>query len=79
MQEVSGERVKVKDEPPPLPVAEPSIDLSDEQKKILKLVKSGRNIFFTGPAGDSVFRAIHEDQCIHHRLQVQESQSFSEP
>jgi ATP-dependent DNA helicase PIF1 len=51
MQDVSMERVEVKDVPPALPVAEPSIELSDEQKNILELVKSGRNIFFTGPAG----------------------------
>ncbi|KAF8557361.1 hypothetical protein OG21DRAFT_306893 [Imleria badia] len=43
MQEVPRQRVEVKEEP--------AIELSDEQKSILKLVKSGRNIFFTGPAG----------------------------
>lgn len=51
MQEVSWEKFEVKAIPPP---AEPSIELSDEQKNILKLVKSGRNIFFTGPAGDAM-------------------------
>lgn len=55
MQDVPMERFEVKDVPPALPVAEPSVQLSDEQKNILKLVKSGRNIFFTGPAGDTTF------------------------
>lgn len=36
------------------PVVEPAIELSQEQKEVLKLVKSGKNIFFTGPAGDTV-------------------------
>lgn len=52
MQEISKEQVEVNAAPPP---AEPSVELSDEQKNVLKLVKSGRNIFFTGPAGDVVF------------------------
>jgi ATP-dependent DNA helicase PIF1 len=27
------------------------IHLSSEQKKVLELVRTGRNVFFTGPAG----------------------------
>lgn len=57
MQGVSGESSKVKDEPPLFPVAEPAVELSDEQKNILNLVKSGQNIFFTGPAGDATFES----------------------
>lgn len=34
-----------------LPVQLPPIQLSDEQRQVLELVKSGRNVFFTGPAG----------------------------
>ena len=79
MQEVSRERVEVKNISSPLPVEEPSVELSDEQKNVLKLVKSGRNIFFTGPAGETRLRIVHEDQHIHHCLQVQESQYYSEP
>ncbi|KIJ07606.1 hypothetical protein PAXINDRAFT_158369 [Paxillus involutus ATCC 200175] len=35
----------------PPPVAEPEIELSDEQRDILAMIRAGRNIFFTGPAG----------------------------
>lgn len=57
MQQVSGELAKVKDEQPLLPVAKPAVELSDEQRNILKLVKSGQNVFFTGPAGDTIFES----------------------
>lgn len=30
---------------------EEPIRLSDEQKKVLRIVRSGKNVFFTGPAG----------------------------
>lgn len=79
MREVLRERVEVKNIAPPLPVEEPSIELSDEQNNVLKLVKSGQNIFFTGPAGETRSRTVHEDQHIHHCLQVQGSQCYSEP
>ncbi|KAG1749646.1 PIF1-like helicase-domain-containing protein [Suillus paluster] len=36
--------------PPPLP-SQPAVDLSEEQKRVLRLVQNGKNIFFTGPAG----------------------------
>jgi ATP-dependent DNA helicase PIF1 len=36
--------------PPPLPPP-PDIELSEEQRRVLRLVESGKNIFFTGPAG----------------------------
>lgn len=36
--------------PPPLPPP-PEIELSEEQQWVLRLVESGKNIFFTGPAG----------------------------
>lgn len=36
--------------PPPLPPP-PEIELSEEQQRVLRLVESGKNIFFTGPAG----------------------------
>jgi hypothetical protein len=36
----------------PPPVAEPEIELSDEQRDILAMIRAGRNIFFTGPAGE---------------------------
>ncbi|KAG2345305.1 hypothetical protein BDR05DRAFT_130881 [Suillus weaverae] len=36
--------------PPPLPPP-PAIKLSEEQQRVLRLVESGKNIFFTGPAG----------------------------
>lgn len=48
MHEVPRQRIEVKEEP--------AVELSDEQRGILKLVKSGRNIFFTGPAGDAMFK-----------------------
>lgn len=35
---------------PPLPPP-PVIELSEEQRRVLRLVESGKNIFFTGPAG----------------------------
>ncbi|OJA07958.1 hypothetical protein AZE42_05930 [Rhizopogon vesiculosus] len=36
--------------PPPLP-PQPAVELSEEQKQVLRLVQNGKNIFFTGPAG----------------------------
>jgi hypothetical protein len=36
--------------PPPLP-PQPAVELSEEQKRVLRLVQNGKNIFFTGPAG----------------------------
>lgn len=72
-------RERPKDEPFPPPAAEPAIELSEEQKNILKMVKSGRNIFFTGAAGDATFETVYEDQRIHHHLQAQESRYSSEP
>ena len=36
--------------PPPLP-PQPEIELSEEQKRVLRMVQNGKNIFFTGPAG----------------------------
>lgn len=33
------------------PVNKDPIVLSDEQLKVLHMVKAGRNVFFTGPAG----------------------------
>ncbi|KIK47896.1 hypothetical protein CY34DRAFT_147861 [Suillus luteus UH-Slu-Lm8-n1] len=36
--------------PPPLPPP-PDIELSEEQRRVLRLVECGKNIFFTGPAG----------------------------
>lgn len=76
MQEVPKELAEAKAAPPS---AEPTVELSDEQKNILKLVKSGRNIFFTGPAGDAMPRIVHEGQCVDHHLQVLESRFYSEP
>ncbi|GLB36503.1 putative DNA-dependent ATPase and 5'-3' DNA helicase required for the maintenance of both mitochondrial and nuclear genome stability [Lyophyllum shimeji] len=35
----------------PPPVQLPPVQLSEEQRQVLELVKSGRNVFFTGPAG----------------------------
>jgi len=36
---------------PPLLPPPPEIELSEEQQRVLRLVESGKNIFFTGPAG----------------------------
>lgn len=48
---------------PPLPPPSPVIELSEEQRRVLRLVESGKNIFFTGPAGTGksvLLRAIIE-------------------
>lgn len=37
--------------PPQLPIAEPEIQLSEEQEAVLAMVRAGKNVFFTGPAG----------------------------
>ncbi|KAF8446321.1 hypothetical protein L210DRAFT_3529627, partial [Boletus edulis BED1] len=54
MQGLSRERAEGNDGPS-IPVGEPTVKLSDEQDKILQIVKSGKNIFFTGAAGDTMF------------------------
>ncbi|OAX43612.1 hypothetical protein K503DRAFT_107676 [Rhizopogon vinicolor AM-OR11-026] len=37
--------------PPPLLPPQPAVELSEEQKQVLRLVQNDKNIFFTGPAG----------------------------
>lgn len=37
--------------PPVNPAPGPPVQLSPEQQKVLSVVKSGKNVFFTGPAG----------------------------
>ncbi|KAF8446333.1 hypothetical protein L210DRAFT_2970400 [Boletus edulis BED1] len=54
VQGLPREPAEVKDDPS-IPVGEPAVELSDEQNNILQMVKSGRNIFFTGAAGDTMF------------------------
>ncbi|KAF8078244.1 PIF1-like helicase-domain-containing protein [Lyophyllum atratum] len=48
LQEVSPNNAAV--DPPPA-IQRAPIQLSDEQRQVLELVKSGGNVFFTGPAG----------------------------
>lgn len=55
------QEAKVELPPPPPPL--PEIELSEEQQRVLRLVESGKNIFFTGPAGTGksvLLRAIIE-------------------
>ncbi|KIJ68805.1 hypothetical protein HYDPIDRAFT_25060 [Hydnomerulius pinastri MD-312] len=66
---LSSQQQNNRDVPPPAPVPEPTIELSEEQKDVLKMVRAGRNIFFTGPAGTGksvLLRAIIKYlRCVH--------------
>ncbi|KAG6824685.1 hypothetical protein H0H93_001659, partial [Arthromyces matolae] len=50
--------------PTKIPLLPVTVDLSDQQKHILDIVKSGKNVFFTGPAGTGksvLLRAIIDE------------------
>lgn len=50
--------------PPPLPPP-PDIELSEEQRRVLRLVENGKNIFFTGPAGKFSYPLFEEKESTH--------------